>query len=274
MSGRDAKRAVPRGRGTGTWIGSGAAVACVPGAAGRVTAAVPPAQRQTAQPEHKLKRYQVRHNPFRDGEPAHIGIVTFQLERRPHGTLWAMRLFLGIALERNASESLLQIRERFEPVARDLRWSQPESWHVTLQFLGQTREDQAGCLAEKLGAMRAARVPVRIAGLGFFERAGVFWAGVELTPELLALQQHVVAATRRCGFVPEDRAYSPHITLARAKGRTGIRALAPVKAAVERSRIALSAAFTAEEFLLYESFPGPEGSRYEVRGCYPLGTAP
>ncbi len=185
-------------------------------------------------------------------------------------TLSGMRLFIGIALAAEASDALNSVRERFEPGSADLRWSQPESWHVTLQFLGASSEEQAACVAEKLAALRAARVPVRMAGLGFFERAGVFWAGVELSRELLALQQFVTAATRLCGFEPEERAYNPHITLARSKGRTGGRALDPLKKAVERSKVGLEAQFIANEFLLYESFPGPEGSRYEVKARFGL----
>lgn len=181
-----------------------------------------------------------------------------------------MRLFIAIALAPEAANAMAGVRERFAPIAQDLRWSEPENWHVTLQFLGSATGEQAACVAGKLAPIRAKRVPVRIADLGFFERAGVFRAGVALTPELLALQQDVVAATRGCGFLPEDRAYHPHITLARAKGRSGGRALGPVKAAVEQSRIRLNAEFLAEEFLLYESFPGPEGSRYEVRGRFAL----
>jgi len=182
-----------------------------------------------------------------------------------------MRLFVGIALAPEAVDALLGVRERFGAFGGELRWPAAESWHVTLQFLGQADEAQTVCVQAKLGEVRPARVPVRIGELGFFERAGVFFAGVALTPELLALQQRVVAATRRCGFVPEDRAYSPHITLARARGRGGARALGPLKKAVERSGFQPEAEFVAEEFVLYESFPGPEGSRYEVRGRWGLG---
>jgi 2'-5' RNA ligase len=46
--------------------------------------------------------------------------------------------------------------------------------------------------------------------------------------------------------------------------------LAPLKKSVERSKVDVNAEFTAEEFLLYESVPGPDGSRYEVRGRFPL----
>jgi 2'-5' RNA ligase len=181
-----------------------------------------------------------------------------------------MRLFIGIALTPEVEDALRGVREKFAAGAAELRWSAPESWHVTLQFLGAASDEQAACVVQRLAGVRAAPVPVRIAGLGFFERAGVFWAAVALSTELLALQQSVVAATRGCGFAAEARAYSPHITLARAKGRSGGKALGPLRKAVEKSRVDLSAEFTAEEFVLYESLPGPEGSRYEVRGRFSL----
>jgi 2'-5' RNA ligase len=182
-----------------------------------------------------------------------------------------MRLFIGIALGQEAAKALACVREQFEAGScADLRWSAPKGWHVTQQFLGSVDEERARCVVEKLRAVRAARIPMRIEGLGFFERAGVFWAGVALTPELLALQQFVTAAMRNCGFVPETRPYNPHITLARAKGRNGAKALAPLQNAVQRAKIDLCAEFTANEFLLYESFPGPEGSKYEVKERFPL----
>jgi 2'-5' RNA ligase len=181
-----------------------------------------------------------------------------------------MRLFIGIALAPETAGALAKVREQFEPGSSDLRWSRPDGWHVTLQFLGNTTEERAACVVEKLRAIRAARVPVQVEGLGFFERAGIFWAGVVQTPELLALQQRVTAAMRHCGFEPEARAWNPHITLARAKGRSATKALAPLRKAVERSKIDWQAGFTAAEFVLYESLPGPEGSRYEIKATFSL----
>lgn len=186
-----------------------------------------------------------------------------------------MRLFIGMGLDSESAAALSRLRERFEPGAGpNLRWSAPEGWHVTLQFLGSVSDERTACVLEQLTKIEAAPVPLRIEGLGFFDRAGVFWAGVSLTPELLALQQYVTAAMRNCGFIPEDRPYSPHITLARAKGRSGAKALAPLKAAVDKSKAHLRAECTAREFLLYESLPSPEGSRYEVRAHFPLRTSP
>jgi RNA 2',3'-cyclic 3'-phosphodiesterase len=181
-----------------------------------------------------------------------------------------MRLFIGIAVTPPAADALNAVRARFEPLSPDLRWSPPDNWHVTLQFLGFAGDQQAACVVEKLAAVRAVQVPVRMQGLGFFERAGVFWAGVALTRQLIALQQLVVAATRGCGFAPEARTWNPHITLARARGRSGAKALPPLKKVVERSRVDLDTRFSAGEFLLYESIPGSEGSRYEVKARFRL----
>ena len=181
-----------------------------------------------------------------------------------------MRLFVGIPLAHEAAAALAGVQSLLSPASHDLRWSTPESWHVTLQFLGNTAGDQAACVNASLPAVRSVPVPIQIAGLDFFERAGVFHAGVTITSELLALQQKVTAALRKCGFVPEARAFHPHITLARSKNRTAGSAFTPLKKALARSHIDLAAEFVAEEFLLYESIPTPDGSRYEVRARFPL----
>jgi 2'-5' RNA ligase len=181
-----------------------------------------------------------------------------------------MRLFVGIALSAEAAAALAGVRALLASSGPGLRWSDPHGRHVTLQFLGEVTEPRAAMVADKLATVAGDPVPVRIAELGFFERAGVFFAGVALTAELLALEQKVVAAMRSCGFTPEARRYHPHITLARAKGRSGARELSPLKKALERIRIDLAAEFVAKEFVLYESIPGADGSRYEVRGRYAL----
>jgi 2'-5' RNA ligase len=178
-----------------------------------------------------------------------------------------MRLFLAIPVSAAVRDQLAAIRTRLERPNDGLRWSAPESWHITLQFLGATTPAQYDCVLSRLRALCAGPVPVELEGLGFFDRSGVFIAGVQLTPELAALQRLIVAATTPCGFVPETRPYHPHITLARNRGASdGIRALRPRAGAAPTF-----APFTAGEFLLYESFPSPTGSRYEVRARFVLG---
>ena len=176
-----------------------------------------------------------------------------------------MRLFVGIPLTAAVIEELSAISMRLQSQADGLRWSAPESWHITLQFLGNT--PQYDCIVARLRELRSAPVAIQLEGLGFFERAGVFFAGVNLTPELEALQQRVIGATGLCGFIPETRPYHPHITLARSKGKRvdGLREL--------KGRIHREPRFTgyvAEVFVLYESILGSKGSHYVIREQFRL----
>lgn len=177
-----------------------------------------------------------------------------------------MRLFAGIPLAAAVMDELRAVSARLRSSGDGLRWTVPESWHITLQFLGNTSPEQYACLVPRLRALHAPPVPVCLEELGCFERAGILFAGVRLTPELLSLQERVTAATQPCGFVPEARPYQPHITLARAKGQR--RGLGELKAKTRRQPN--FSRFAAREFLLYESFLSPAGSRYEVRERFPL----
>jgi RNA 2',3'-cyclic 3'-phosphodiesterase len=187
-------------------------------------------------------------------------------------TLVCMRLFVGIPLKPALVEELSALSIRLRSSDDGLRWAAPESWHITLQFLGNTTEAKYECVTKRLRDVHAPGVPVRLEELGFFDRAGVFFAGVGLTPELVALQQLVVMANGKCGFVPETRPYHPHITLARVKGDGGgeVRGhgLRQLKRKVKDQPKFTQ--FVAEEFLLYESMLGRTGARYEVRERFPL----
>ena len=180
-----------------------------------------------------------------------------------------MRLFVGIPLAVSVIQQLEKVSMRHRMEGDGLRWSTPESWHITLQFLGNTSDTQHECVVARLRELRAVLVPIELEELGFFDRAGIFFAGVALTPELIALQQQVTASTIPCGFTPEDRPYRPHITLARSKGRRNAIGLEALKTKIRQQP--KFDRFVAEEILLYESFTRPAGSRYETRGRFRLG---
>jgi 2'-5' RNA ligase len=179
-----------------------------------------------------------------------------------------MRLFIGIPLAGAVARELSLVSARLHEKDDGLRWSAPESWHVTLQFLGSTSPEQYRCIGESLRGLRSPPVSFQLESLGFFDRAGVFFAGVRLTPELSALQQQVLAATAPCGFPAEDREFHPHITLARSKGKKGRHGIQRLRNQIQRQPA--FAAMDAREFLLYESFTEASGSRYEVRERFPL----
>ncbi|MGC2162842.1 MAG: RNA 2',3'-cyclic phosphodiesterase [Silvibacterium sp.] len=179
-----------------------------------------------------------------------------------------MRLFLAIPLPAALIDELSAIAVRYQSPNDGLRWSAPESWHITLQFLGNIQPEQRDCVNARLRTLHHPPVPVHLDSLGFFDRTGIFFAGALLSPELLSLQQQVTTATQPCGFIPETRPYHPHITLARSKGKAGAGTLHTLKANLRRQPVFTP--FTAHEFVLYESLPTPSGSRYEIRERFPF----
>jgi 2'-5' RNA ligase len=191
--------------------------------------------------------------------------LSFQKWRPQRLPFLCMRLFIGVPLAAAVIDELRAVSARLRSSRNGLRWTAPESWHVTLQFLGNTGPEQYECVVARLRTLHSPPILVCLEELSCFERAGILIAGVLLTPELLLLQQHVTAATQPCGFVPETRPFQPHITLARSKGRHNLDQL---KAKIRRP--ANFTRFTAREFFLYESFLSPDGARYEVRERFVL----
>src|SRR5690348_1753583 len=103
-----------------------------------------------------------------------------------------MRLFVGIPLATHVRAELTAVVERLRHGSDNLRWSAPDSWHITLQFLGNADAGQLDCLKARLDQVRSAPLPVRLGALGAFERAGIVFVDVEVAQALATLQRQVV----------------------------------------------------------------------------------
>jgi 2'-5' RNA ligase len=181
-----------------------------------------------------------------------------------------MRLFVAIPMPEKTTRELAATVERMRrrPGAEELRWSSPEIWHITLQFLGNAGVEEYGCLVDRLRDVRGRRFQIMPEKVAAFGRVGILHAGVKPTPELLELEKRVTMATAGCGFAREDRPYRPHLTLARRRGRGGRDGISST--AEKNSEVVPFTGFTASEFALYESFLGG-AARYEIRERFPLG---
>ena len=80
-----------------------------------------------------------------------------------------------------------------------------------------------------------------------------------------ALHKKVDSALVRVGIAPDERAYLPHITLARLKRSSG-----PVGNLLAQSGGLASAPFTVDHFALFESQLTPDGAVYSVVERYKL----
>jgi 2'-5' RNA ligase len=150
----------------------------------------------------------------------------------------------------------------------DFRWQEDEQLHLTLRFVGEVERPVAEDLAAALGRIRVEPFEIRVSGVGRFEQrnSGALWAGVEPKPPVAALAAKVERACVAVGLEPERRAFHPHITLARWKGRR-TRELASF---LERTRGLASDPFEVREFTLFESRLSRHGAHYEEVASYPL----
>ena len=174
------------------------------------------------------------------------------------------RLFVAIRPPETIREQLLDLMEGVP----DLRWQQEEQLHLTLRFVGEVERPVAEDLAASLERVRFECFALLLDGVGKFEkhRHGALWAGVKPKDQLKALNAKVERACQSAGLAAERRAFHPHITLARWKGR------APrLDRFLEQRGGLVSEPWEVGEFILFESRLGHEGAHYEPLERYPLG---
>lgn len=198
-----------------------------------------------------------------------------------------MRIFVGIDLDSQVQIKIERFIEGVQGLAPDARWIRPESLHITLKFIGEQTPAQVEAIAESLRGVKSRGFDLQVSGYGFFPTATaprVFWIGVNPVTELAALAASIDAATSEAGVPREQRAYNPHLTLARGgagrrsgtpKSRPGANTSATFGALQKRLAALKEPAFgtmTAREFILYQSQLSPAGSKYTRLETFPLSS--
>jgi 2'-5' RNA ligase len=149
------------------------------------------------------------------------------------------------------------------------RWQTEAQLHLTLRFIGEVDRHVAGDILAALGGIHHPRFQIAVKGVGTFERRGqpeTVWAGVAPHEPVKILHNKVDSALARIGIAPEQRAYLPHITLARLKRSSGT-----VRDFIEQSGGLGSPPFAVDAFALFESQLTPEGAAYTEIERYSLG---
>jgi RNA 2',3'-cyclic 3'-phosphodiesterase len=181
---------------------------------------------------------------------------------------------VAILLDDAVRRALGEAIEHLRSAARDVAWVAPDNLHVTLKFLGAVPETRIESVA---GALRDAGLAVRsfearIRGLGAFPSIGrprVVWAGVtDGASEMTELARRVDIALTALGFVPEERPFSPHVTLGRMRRPEGNGALTD---ALERATARDYGRIQVPSAFLMRSQLGPRGARYSELVAVRLG---
>ena len=174
------------------------------------------------------------------------------------------RLFVAIRPPEDIIDLLIDAMDD----SPELRWVGEEQLHLTLRFIGEVERPVANDLAASLGRVRFAPFALKVIGVGRFDRrnGGALWAGVEPKAPVAALAARVERICQETGLEPERRAFHPHLTLARWKGRSRRAA----DAFSERARGLSSVPVHVHRFHLFESHLSRHGPHYEVAETYLL----
>jgi RNA 2',3'-cyclic 3'-phosphodiesterase len=143
------------------------------------------------------------------------------------------------------------------------RLARPETWHVTLAFLGEVPETKVPAACDALAHVPRPDLTVRVGGGGRFGRGRftVVWAG--LRGDVAALRELDAAtrrAVRRAKLTHDEKPFKPHLTLARPGDRLPADELARDLAVLDAYE---GPQWTVDEVRLMRSHLGPRPT-YEV----------
>lgn len=194
-----------------------------------------------------------------------------------------MRLFVALDIEQQIRERIASFVSEMRGLAPAVRWVQPESLHITLKFIGERPDGEVKAIEDVLRTIAARSFQVSFRGAGFFpneKSARVFWIGIQPDAPIGKLAAHIERSLVPLGIEPEKRAFSPHLTLARAGSGSG----APGRQKGDRPNRSFSAlqaklgampapdfgTMNAAEFFLYRSQLSSRGAQYTKIVRFPL----
>lgn len=135
-----------------------------------------------------------------------------------------MRLFVALDIDEEIRNRIQEFTDQVRGLAPHARWVAPESLHITLKFVGEKPEAFVQQTESALKSVTVAPFRVEFSGAGFFptsKAARVFWVGIEAGTGLAELAAQIEDSLTTVAIPKEQRAFSPHLTLARASNASG-----------------------------------------------------
>ena len=163
-----------------------------------------------------------------------------------------------------ATAHIKLLRDRFPRTPAS--WVRDGNFHLTLKFIGEIPRPEVARLsrAAQRTAANLSAFNLIVSGAGSFPKSGpakVLWLGIEdPSGQLQTLQKTLEQECAREGFAKEDRAFHPHLTIARLRKITGARELAEA----HRDAGFPAAEVLVKKLLVIRSELSSAGSKYTV----------
>jgi len=181
-----------------------------------------------------------------------------------------IRTFVAVEVSSSVLHRASELIDECVGMGIDAKWVAPDNMHLTLQFLGNIRENDTPmiCRAIDRAVRDLAPFDVVCRGVGAFpspERPRVIWIGMhEGREQLIELQAVAEKALREIGYRGEARRFEPHLTIGRVRApSSGTKQLAQFVASHENSDASV---FDVSEVLVFSSELQKTGPRHEVIG--------
>ncbi len=184
-----------------------------------------------------------------------------------------IRTFIAVDVNSALAEKIAALLASFAKTRADVRWVRTDGLHITLKFLGPTREADLPSVQAAMSAVADHHAPwqIELRGVGAFpslKRPRVLWVGVRDGGQLTEVARELDQALAPLGFAPEERAFQPHLTLGRFRSLHRWDAL---EEAIKPYLDEPLGASEVTELILYESDLRPGGAVYTRLCQIPLG---
>jgi RNA 2',3'-cyclic 3'-phosphodiesterase len=173
------------------------------------------------------------------------------------------RLFIAIDMPDHVKQVLTELPRNIAGA----RWVGPEELHLTLRFIGEVDQLTFTAIRKALSNVRFSSFPLTLCRVGHFpprRDPRVLWVGMENSEALDRLQQNVELALVDAAIAPDERPFSPHITLARFKETPASAVLRFETAHADL----VCPSFEVTEFILYSSVLTPKGAIHTKEAVY------
>jgi 2'-5' RNA ligase len=133
-----------------------------------------------------------------------------------------IRSFIAVDLDdATVRERIITAQRGLAQTGAQLKIVGPEIMHLTLRFLGEIPHTTVDRVKEAMDSLRFQPFKVNFTGLGVFpnpRRINVVWVGIKEGQEKLNdIFHQLEPKLRQIGLPPDDKGFSPHMTIARVK---------------------------------------------------------
>jgi 2'-5' RNA ligase len=176
------------------------------------------------------------------------------------------RLFVAVDLPESVKNSIKSICSGLP----DARWVDVGQLHLTLRFIGEVDDGTFDSIKSSLAEITETRFSLTLQGVGYFppkRTPRVLWVGIENDETLTRLADKVEQIlVRKSGIEPEQRKFSPHITIARFRETSRSK----VSDYLARNSSFRTETFPVDAFYLYSSTLTPKGAIHQREVTYAL----